>query len=99
MDLDSINGLDANEWKTRLEAIENFYDLVRTNPEGVAKSISKVGNEASRTLMIPYITSNVDFIVLMFFVHNMTWLSTSLASYKWHFLYDALYRGYLHNII
>ena len=40
--MDSISGLDANEWKTRLEAIDNFYDLVRTNPEGVCKSISKV---------------------------------------------------------
>ena len=43
VDLDSISGLDANEWKVRLEAIDNFYDLVRTNPEGVCKNVSKVG--------------------------------------------------------
>ena len=42
LDLDSIAGLDANEWKTRSEAIELFYELVRTNPEGVTSHISKV---------------------------------------------------------
>ena len=35
-------GLDANEWKVRLEAIDNFYDLIRTNPEGVSRNVSKV---------------------------------------------------------
>ncbi|XP_065055489.1 TOG array regulator of axonemal microtubules protein 1-like isoform X1 [Rhopilema esculentum] len=42
LDLESIAGLNANEWKTRLDAIENFYHLVRTNPDGVASHISKV---------------------------------------------------------
>ena len=37
-------GLDANEWKVRLEAIDNFYDLIRTNPEGVSRNVSKVCN-------------------------------------------------------
>eukprot|EP00794_Sanderia_malayensis_P020059 gene20059-22028_t len=42
VDMDSIAGLNANDWKTRSEAIENLYDMVCTNPEGVEKHVSKV---------------------------------------------------------
>ena len=42
LDLETIVGLGSNEWKARSEAIENLYELVRRNPDGVARHVSKV---------------------------------------------------------